>query len=279
MAQRGGAARREAAFASELNARRFQDQYRPSLAANNNDQYAASLAANDNDQYTSSLAANDNDAYGDLADSSDLSQTQRSPLELPPRSYTTEGEEDEEGLPSTVMELERQRTKEAKMRETAEQFVGAPAIPGPSEEGAEAEGRGQATRQPEATAGPEGTSPEESDVQQPGVYQRIRDRLRSEERSTPLVGGGDEVEELAVKSAWDSAKAATSETLIVPMIIQDIQLVNQIAFKSKAVPELRFFEIVELIFLHIFVAIVVIIIVGFLYGLISAILHALGTII
>jgi hypothetical protein len=177
------------------------------------------------------------------------------------------------------MELERQRTREAKMRETAEQFVGAPAIPGPSEDGAGQEGRGQEKRRPEI-ADQEGPSPEESDIQQPGVYQRIRDRLRSQEKAPSLTGGGgDEVEELAVKSAWDSAKAATSETLVVPMIIQDIQLVNQIAFKSKAVPELRFFEIVELVLLHILVAIVLLIVVGFLYSLISAILQALGTII
>src|SRR5690349_19431161 len=67
-----------------------------------------------------------------LSDSSDLSTTRPSPLELRRRSYTeaeTEGPGDGATTASTLAEMESQRTREAKMRETAEQFVGAPVTP------------------------------------------------------------------------------------------------------------------------------------------------------
>jgi hypothetical protein len=246
---RGGLAQREAAFARELNAQQFQDQRLQ------------------------------NDAYGDLSDSSDLSATQKSPLELPQRSYTNAGEEDEEGLPSTMMELERQRTKEAKMREAAEQFVGAPVVPtvGPQE----GEPEGEETSETETTEQEESqeeAAPEiEEQEAQEEAYQRAIESARARRAQQKAAAeaaagafGADEAQELAVKSAWDGMKTGSSETIIGPILIQDIQLVNQIAFKSKGIPELRFIEIVELVFLHIAIALGLLIFLGFVYSLLTA---------
>lgn len=69
------------------------------------------------------------DGPSHMSDESSLAVTRPSPLDLPQRSYTTEPEAADDGTPGMLAEMQAQRRREEKMRETAEQFAGAPALP------------------------------------------------------------------------------------------------------------------------------------------------------
>lgn len=265
MAQRGGSAARRTENQDVKNTIAFQSAQLPDIrfAANNN---GFSPAANDNDL---PLAANDNGDSSRLTDSSNLDVTERSPIQLPERSYTQEQDTETEfgEQISTLAEMEEQRARETKMRETAEQFVGAPTQPGALARGpAQRRGGGkQKTTEGFEQGGEESPSEEApesaTEIIQSLMEDQTRENLlrRNTLASTAQQTSTQEAEmrRKQMQQTWrfvNGTEAMFAET-IVPLIFLmftwNLQLANKVSFRNfDMIPDLSAPEAATVIFFN-----------------------------
>lgn len=272
MAQ-GGTARRETTYARQLNTLRLQD-------------LRSSSAANDADGFGE--APNDDDRFANLSDSSDLSETQASPIELPEQSYTsrrTANDTDEFGdaendndMPSTVMELERQRAKDKKMRDTAEQFTGQPSIPQIGPTGAPNAGpsrqSGGKRRSPEAED-EETSEAEEPQMSREMMERQLRDAFKGQSRSSTSTGSSQAPVQAGQKHGLSAVKKGAGLTglgLLVTFLIMNVQLINEMSFNNKNIPKLSFIEKTLTIFLDIFLFIFAFLLLAFTVSVVVGVL-------
>jgi len=196
-----------------------------------------------------------------LSDSSDLSKTRTSPLDLPRRSYTeaeAEGSGDGATTVSTLAEMEAQRTRESKMRQTAEQFVGAPFTPTMGEGGARrapttgergipsTEEEEKEAEEEEETAPDEGEIAQELLAAQTGDVRLLKELEAQRAQQAEIeAANATEANREQLKQTWDfieGANLATFEDVvgaIVAVGMMDIQLVNKLTFRNfDQVPDL-----------------------------------------
>lgn len=182
------------------------------------------------------------------SDESDLGVTRKSPLELPQRSYVQPKEEEIEGIPSTVMEMQKQRQREERMKATAEQLVGAPVTPtvGEALAPAEAEEAPKAKRKKAAELEQEEETPSAADFY---AEQRREAKKREalaekqqtlvEERQQQYIKAKRKI----AKEKWDAASAALALTsisgigFIAFVMMKNVQLLNQFTVKDMRIPE------------------------------------------
>lgn len=192
-----------------------------------------------------------------VTDSSDLSETKPSPLERPTSSYTqpTETEETESGdvsFPSTVMEMQEQRQREARMKETAEQFVGAPTTPSaeertPSEQPQEQ--KRKASTQ-EATSGGDELAQAQAMRDAQAAESRRQNQIQQSQAATQQSAAqGSEAERQALKNIWrfmNGTDTLTAEDVVGGILVigmMNAQLINQYVFHHELVPELDLPEV------------------------------------
>ncbi|MEO5927216.1 MAG: hypothetical protein ABIO72_00770 [Patescibacteria group bacterium] len=212
------------------------------------------LLSNFNAAQQSDRRGEASDESTQLTDSNDLDVTQRSPLDLPARSYTT-GSSEETGFGeqiSSLGEMNAQRTRDTRMRDTAEQFVGASTSPGsapssPNRPGSSQQSQAEA---PQETIETE-QSPEESDILMAGQLASVRATALaglSKQRST------DQVQEAQASQArnkkelanlWNMIEAAefvSIETVVSALALvatMNARLVNKLTVRNfDMIPDL-----------------------------------------
>jgi hypothetical protein len=208
----------------------------------------------------------------------DIEAGKPSPLELPPRSYTTETAEGAGG-PSTLEEIESQRARQLQMAKTGEQLVGASVVP---TVGAQPTAGGPA--QPEAAAAPgragkpaTGAEAEEevaaaateADIAQALERERQRQARAQEEAAAGPARVG-RIQQVASRAFFNAAKRggySMIEYLIgffILAIITDLQLLNHWIFKKKFLPPPNLSDYLALIIGN-FGSMMVVLIVLFIY--------------
>jgi hypothetical protein len=205
--------------------------------------------------------AQERDESVQLSDSSSLAETRPSPLELRRRSYTEAGAEgpgDGATTISTLAEMESQRTREAKMRETAEQFVGAPVTPTVGE--GEAPGAPGAPRKRELPSPEEEAEMEEEEEAAPDEGEIAQEFLAAQTGDVRLLkeleaqraqqaeveaANATQANRDQLKQTWDfveGANIATFEDLVGAVVavgMMDIQLVNKLTVRNfDQIPDL-----------------------------------------
>ncbi|MFA5935440.1 MAG: hypothetical protein WC787_01105 [Patescibacteria group bacterium] len=267
MAQ-GGTARREADYSRNLNALQFQDR-------------------------RNTQAANDNvdDPFANLSDSSDLTKTQASPIELPARSYTSGAANDNDAPASTLMEMEAQRTRDTKMRKTGEQFVGAPIVPtmGDGSRGPET-GAPQEKKQERSFEMEEQMDDDDADeieqaqdlfaLQQQALLQARGEERRAAERAASEQGASAMNVQIATQNSmrlFNLINALLSWDLLNGFVLLgtvNAQLVNKHTFQNYTLlGDLSLFEVMIVLFFDL--CVLVLIIVG-LFGLLMLMLTVGG---
>lgn len=164
--------------------------------------------------------------------------SRRSPLELPQQSY------------AEAREFQEQRTREAKMKETAEQFVGAPAVPtiGPQPEAGEEVGEETKPAAPRREAGEE--APEEMTEEERArelaalAAQAAQEQRRTAEQQAAQaetqVRGAEENRMKDAQRLWRFVQGLESLTIIGAIITiasMNLQLFNDMTVRTKLLPK------------------------------------------
>lgn len=208
-----------------------------------------------------------------------------SPIELPKKSYATRGEE---GAPSRIAEMERQRARERKMAEAAKAFVGAPTVP--EEAPAPSAPHVPKTRRrpsPPGAAAPPGAEEIAEEEMEEAAETGMRDEEQREfERMRTLIRRTYEAQkiqllkqqalEMAKKQTFTTIKAALGGSSvsfisgIVLIILMNVQVINTYLFKTKVLPKATLKDVLITLFLDLLLLFIVL-------GLVYLILVILDT--
>lgn len=166
-----------------------------------------------------------------------MAEQRPSPLELPQQSY------------ATAREFQEQRTREAKMKEVAEQFVGAPVVPtiGPQPGAAEAQPEGA---EPAPKREARGESDEDlTDAERASEFaalgaQAAREAGETQEQQAArLEAEGQAAEGSLLKDAQKLSRyinglsSLTIVGAIIAIVSMNFQLLNDLTIKSKLLPK------------------------------------------
>ncbi len=171
------------------------------------------------------------------------SKENRSPLELPKKSYTSRRRDN---VPSRIAEIERQKAEQQKMRETAEEFVGQPIVGGGVQSReyqtpeTEAEGRRRQRRrreEREEIAEQDQAVRFADDQARAVAEEERRNQLLSEEQRVAISAALSQKVSLKMKFRMMEAGLASGlVTIPVLILFMNLQVINTFTFKNKSLP-------------------------------------------
>lgn len=197
-----------------------------------------------------------------------------SPLDLPKKSYTSHAEP---GGASRIADIERTQAASRKMTATAEGFIGGPAVPtapeatwAPEEAGAPAGERRRATPEPEENPfeeevtegrGPEAEAVANIEASRARSLLTLRQRLQLNSYAEAMGAVSEQqARDRAIHMAWGRAKAAlaassiTLVTLLVLILMLNIQVINTFTFKHRKIPPANAWDVCLTLFIDLIAA-------------------------